>query len=266
MATAGADPLSSSRDPLPVRQVTPASIGTWLRKGFADMRATPLASLAHGLMVAVGGWLAILLVQRYAWLGPGAISGFVIVGPILCTGLYELSRLTARGERPGLANVIDAWRRESRPLLRMGLLLFALGTAWVAVSTLLFWTFLKAPPRSAIEFLRYAAVEQGNVLFTAWIVAGALGCAVVFALSAVAPPLLLGRRVGFRRALMTSVRAVGDNPVTMALWAALIMAAIALSFATAMLGFVVTVPLIGHATWHAYKDLVVTDGVPLRYE
>lgn len=148
----------------------------------------------------------------------------------------------------------------------MGLLLLVLGTAWVALSALLFWVFLKAPLRTPMEFLRYAAVEQGNLLFTMWIVAGALGGGVVFALSAVAPPLLLGRRIGFRRALLTSVRAVGDNPFTMALWAAFIMGAIAFSFATAMLGFIVTVPLIGHATWHAYKDLVVTDGVPLRYE
>ncbi len=253
-------------DPLPVRQVTPASIGPWLAAGFADLAATPLASLAQGLIVAAGGWIVVLLAQRWWWLGPGAISGFVLVAPILCTGLYELSRLTARGERPGLANVLNAWRRESRPLLRMGVLLLVLGTAWVAVTALLFWVFLKAPLRTPLEFLRYAAVEQGNVLFTMWIVVGALGGGVVFALSAVAPPLLLGRRIGLRRALLTSVRAVGDNPITMALWAALIMVAIALSFATAMLGFIVTVPLIGHATWHAYKELVVTDGVPLRYE
>ena len=85
-------------------------------------------------------------------------------------------------------------------------------------------------------------------------------------MAAVSPPLLLGRMVGLRQALLTSVRAVGENPVTMALWASLILVAILLSFATAMLGFLIAVPLIGHATWHAYKDLVVTDGVPLRYE
>lgn len=253
-------------EPLPVRQVTPASIGRWLEAGVADMRATPLASLAQGLAVALGGWLVILLARQYWWLGPGAVSGFVLVGPILCTGLYELSRLTARGERPGLANVIDAWRRESRPLLRMGVLLLVLATLWVAVSAVLFDLFLVAPLRTPLEFLHYAAVEQGNLLFTMWIVAGALGSGLVFALGAVSPPLLLGRRVGLRRALLTSVRAVGDNPITMFLWAFFILAAIAFSFATGMLGFIVTVPLIGHATWHAYRELVVTDGVPLRHE
>jgi len=259
-------PSPDAREPLPVRQVTPASVVRWLAAGMADMRATPVASLAQGLVVAFGGWLVILLAREYWWLGPGAVSGFVLVGPVLCTGLYELSRLTARGERPGLRNVLDAWRRESRPLLRMGLLLLVLGTLWVAVSAVLFRLFLVAPLRTPLEFLHYAAVEQSNLLFTMWIVAGALGGGLVFALCAVSPPLLLGRRVGFRRALLTSVRAVGDNPFTMGLWAVFIMAAIAISFATGMLGFIVTVPLIGHATWHAYKELVVTDGVPLRYE
>ena len=266
MAPIAPNPGHPDREPLPVREVTPASIAGWLRAGLVDLRATPAASLAQGLVVAVGGWIVVLLAQRYWWLGPGAVSGFVLVAPILCTGLYELSRLTARGERPGIANVVDAWRRESRPLLRMGLLLLVLGTAWVAVSALLFRLFLAAPLRTPLEFIHYAAVEQGNVLFTMWIVVGALGGGLVFALCAVAPPLMLGRKVGLRRALLTSVRAVGDNPITMFLWAMVIMASIAFSFATAMLGFIVTVPLIGHATWHAYKELVVTDGVPLRYE
>jgi uncharacterized membrane protein len=66
--------------------------------------------------------------------------------------------------------------------------------------------------------------------------------------------------------LLTSARAVGDNPVTMGLWAAVVLTLVALSLATAMLGFIFAVPVLGHATWHAYKDLVVTDGVPLRYE
>jgi uncharacterized membrane protein len=200
------------------------------------------------------------------WILPGAVSGFVLVGPILCTGLYELSRLQARGERPGLADVINAWRRESRPLVRVGVLLFVLATLWVLVSALLFKLFVRVPITTPVEFLRYAAMEQGNLLFTLWLLLGGLGVAVVFALTAVSPPLLLGRMVGLRQALLTSVRAVGDNPVTMGLWAAVVMTLVALSLATVMVGFILAVPVLGHATWHAYKDLVVTDGVPLRYE
>jgi len=255
-----------SRDPLPVRQVPPHRVWQWLALGLADMGSMPIASLAQGLAVTLGGWIVIAIAQRYWWVAPGAISGFVLVGPILCTGLYELSRLKARGEQPGLAAVVQAWRRESRPLVRLGVLLLGLGSLWVLVSALLFWLFVPMPIRSPMAFLRYAVIDQGDLLFTLWVILGGLGAAVVFALVAVSPPLLLGRKVGLRRALLTSVRAVGENPLTMGLWAGLILFAIVLSFATLMLGFIVAVPLVGHATWHAYKDLVATDGVPLRYE
>jgi len=258
--------LAADRVPLPVRHVPPRQVWHWLALGWADLRAAPVASLAQGLAVTVGGWLVIGIAQQYWWLAPGAISGFLLVGPILCTGLYELSRLRARGERPGLTDVVNAWRRDSRPLVRLGLLLLGLGSLWVLFSALLFWLFVSTPIRSPVEFLRYAAIEQGNLLFALWAVVGGMGAALVFALAAVSPPLMLGRMVGFRQALLTSARAVGENPLTMALWASLILAAIVLSFATAMLGFIVAVPLIGHATWHAYKEIVVTDGVPLRHE
>jgi uncharacterized membrane protein len=88
---------------------------------------------------------------------------------------------------------------------------------------------------------------------------------VVFALTAVSPPLLLGRRVTLRRALLTSVRAVGENPAPMFVWALVILVATAGSILTGMLGFLVTVPVLGHASWHAYRDLVDAEGAPLRH-
>lgn len=257
---------AAEREPLPVRRVPPARLLLWLRLGWADLWRAPAASLLHGAAVAVGGWLTIVLAREIWWLAPGAFSGFVLVGPILCTGLYELSRLHARGVPAGVPQVVQAWARESRPLVRLGLLLLALGSLWVAASALLFTLFVEQPLRTPQQFLRYALVDQGDELFTLWTIVGGLGAAVVFALTAVSPPLLLGRMVGFRRALLTSARAVGENPLTMGLWAGVILLSIVLSLATAMLGFVLAVPLIGHATWHAYKDLVVTDGVPLRFE
>jgi uncharacterized membrane protein len=253
-------------EPLPVRRVAPASVLRWLAAGARDLARVPGASLLQGALVAAGGWGVILLAQFYWWLAPGAFSAFAIVGPILCTGLYELSRLLGRGQQPGLADVVNAWRRDSAPLVRLGVLLAAVAVAWVLISAALFAAFVKTPLATPMQFLRYAAVDQGNLLFTLWLTLGGLTAAVVFAITVVSPPLLLGRRVGLRRALLTSVRAVGENPVALALWAGFILLAIVVSLATAMLGFVVAVPLIGHATWHAYKELVVTDGVPLRYE
>lgn len=255
----------SSDAPLPVRHVAPSRPLTWLALGWRDFLRSPLAGLAHGAFVALGGWVVLGVSLRYGWVAPGAFSGFVILGPILVTGLYEISRLLARGEQPGLREAVIAWQRGTRPLVQLGVLLAVLGTLWVAASALLFTLFAQSPLRGPIEFVRYAVVEQGDLLFTLWAILGGLGVAIVFALTAVSPPLLLGRRVGFRQALLTSARAVGENPVAMLLWALVILIATSLSLATAMLGFLVAVPVLGHASWHAYRDLVDADGVPLRY-
>lgn len=255
---------TSSHQPLRIRRIPFYRPLTWLKAGYFDLLAAPGPSLLHGLLIAFGG-LAILTLTLRAWLlMPGALSGFLLVGPILATGLYELSRRHAAGERPRLGHALAAWRRGTRPLVVLGLLLFCAGTAWVAVSALLFWLFVSVRLGSPLEFLRYAAADQGALLFWLWVIAGGLGAAMVFALTVVSAPLLLDRAIDMRRALLTSVRAVGDNPLPMALWAALIMALSMLSMVTMMIGFVFTVPVIGHATWHAYRDLVDADAIPPR--
>jgi uncharacterized membrane protein len=236
----------------------------WLTCGYRDLLAAPAPSLLHGVLIAMGGLIVLTLALRMWPLMPGALSGFLLIGPIVATGLYELSRRHARGERPRFAHVIAAWRRGTRPLVALGLLLFGAATAWVLVSALLFALFLRTPIASPLDLLRYAVVGQGTMLFWLWLLAGALGAALVFALTAVSAPLLLDRQVGLRTALLASVRAVGDNPLPMALWGALIMVATLLSMATLMMGFVFAVPLIGHATWHAYRDLLDTSALPER--
>ena len=249
-----------------VRRIGIARPWRWLALGWQDMRAAPLASLAHGILAAIGG-LVIVWLGSQAWLLlPGALSGFVLVAPILATGLYELSRRRAAGETPTIHHVFAAWRRGTRPLVGLGLLLFACGSAWVAVSALLFEAFVDLSMNSLRDFMYYALAQQGVTLFWLWMLAGALGAALVFALTAVSVPLLLDRRIGLRPALMASARAVGDNPFPMVLWAAFIMLATMLSMATLMAGFVISVPLLGHATWHAYRDLLDAQAWPARIE
>jgi len=250
--------------PLPVRHVPAARPLTWLALGWRDFARAPLAGLVHGAFVAFGGWVVLFVSIRYGWVAPGAFSGFVIVGPILVTGLYEISRLQARGAPAGLGDAVAAWKRGTRQLVQLGVVLAVLGTLWVAASALLFTLFAREPLHGPMEFLRYAAVGQGNLLFTLWAILGGLGVAIVFALTAISPPLLLGRRVGLRQALLTSARAVGENPGAMTLWAIVILVATSLSLASGMLGFLVSVPVLGHASWHAYRELVDVEGVPLR--
>ena len=255
---------SSSEAQPAVRAIPLTRPFIWLRQGWNDLHACFGPSLLHGLIIALGGLAVVTMALHAVLLIPGALSGFLLIGPIVCTGLYELSRRRAAGERPQLGHVFAAWRRGTRPLVALGLLLFAAATAWVLVSALLFKLFVAVPLDSPLRFLRYAVAGQGGWLFFLWLLAGGLGAALVFALTVVSAPLLLDRRVSLRTALLASVRAVGDNPAPMALWAALIMVVTAASMATLMVGFVFAVPVIGHATWHAYRDVLDVDRLPLR--
>lgn len=261
---AGVPASPASGEPLPVRVVALMRPFAWLRLGWRDFLRVPGPSIVHGLLVAVGG-LAILFVALHAWpILPGAFSGFVLIGPILATGIYELSRRLGKGEAPRLADAVAAWRRGTRPLVWLGVLLGIAATLWVAVSVVLVRHFVPQPVGGLHDFLRHFVVGSRWWGFPLWVFVGALGAAIVFAATAVSVPLLLDRRIDLRRAVLTSVRAVGENPAAMALWAALIMALIALSMATLMLGFVLAVPVVGHATWHAYRELVDADALPER--
>lgn len=256
--------MNGARD-IPASRAVPATRPLhWLVLGWRDFLACGFPSFLHGLIVTFGGLMILALTMLFWPLMPGAISGFVLVGPILATGLYELSRQRAAQRPTDITDVLVAWRRGTRPLVWLGLLLLAGATAWVFVSAILFGRFVHVRIDGPLAFLRYVAVSQGDAMFALWLVLGGLGSAVVFALTAVAPPLLLERDIDLRSALLASVRAVGDNPVAMGLWAAIIMTATALSLATGLLGFLFAIPVIGHATWYAYRDLVDADDWPLR--
>lgn len=248
----------------PVRAVPFARPFRWLALGWRDFRRAFAPSVLHGLLVAGGGWAILALATVFWPLLPGALSGFVLVGPILATGLYELSRRMALGERPTLAHALAAWRRGTRPLVWLGLILMVAGTLWVLVSVVLVALFVKAPITGLADFVRYVVLSEGSNLFPVWVALGGIGAALVFAVTVVSAPLLLDRDVDLLSAIATSVRAVSESPHAMALWAILIVIAIALSVATLMIGFVVAVPVIGHASWHAYRDVVDADGLPAR--
>jgi uncharacterized membrane protein len=248
----------------PVRAVGLFRPFRWFALGWRDFVRAFAPSVLHGVMVAAAGWMILGLAVRFWPLVPGAVSGFVLVGPILATGLYELSRRIALGERPALGQVIAAWRRGTRPLVWLGLILMVAGTLWVLVSVVLIALFVKAPITGLASFVRYVVLSEGSNLFPAWVALGGIGAALVFAVTVVSAPLLLDRDVDLLSAIVTSVRAVSESPHAMALWAILIVVATGISVATLMLGFIVLVPVIGHATWHAYRDVVDAAALPPR--
>ena len=117
------DPFAPAVDAAPVRRVPLARPFHWLRLGWRDYTRTLVAGSLHGLLVFAGAWVILAITLRYWYLLPGAFSGFLLVGPMLATGLYELSRRLERGERPRMADALSAWRRGTRPLVWLGLIL-----------------------------------------------------------------------------------------------------------------------------------------------
>lgn len=247
----------------PIRRVAPGQVVRWLKLGWQDLRVAGWPSLLHGLIVFAASVAIIQITLLYWPILPGAVSGFVLVGPILATGLYALSRSLERQRKPRLGDAISAWRHSSHCLIRFGLLLILAGAAWVAVGVLLFGFFVDTEIRQPWDFLEYVVV-QNDVHFLLWTILGGMGTALIFGMTVVSVPLLLDRQVDTKTAVLTSIRAVGENPVAMACWAVFLLVATALSILTLMLGFVVLYPLMGHASWHVYRDVVDASDLPTR--
>jgi len=235
----------------------------WLRLGWRDFRRAGWPSLMHGVIVVIMSLVIVEIALLFWPLLPGAVSGFLVVGPIIATGLYALSRQQEQGQPSSMQHVLYAWRCASRCLLRFGLLLVVVATAWVLLSVMLFHFFVDAEINGPMDFLRYV-FQQDDGIFMLWTVLAGLVAAVTFAVTVVSVPLLVERDVNTPTALRTSVRAVAENPVTMAMWALFILVATAFSVATFMAGFIVIYPVLGHASWYAYRDIVDAKQLALR--
>lgn len=231
----------------------------WLARGWTDLWRVPLASLSQGLVMAAFGALLFLLARDRFWLLAGAFSGFLMVAPVAATGFYALSRELERGGRPTLATALGAWRPRDGRLIVFGILLAFAGTGWVMCSAALVTGFAPEPVHSPRDFLVQVVLSDHSPLFELWLALGAVLAAPVFASSVVAIPALLDQpeqRLGVLGAVLTSWRVVLEHPAPIALWAALLMALTLVGMASALVGLVVIAPWLGHASWHAYRDLV----------
>jgi len=255
MTTMGRD-LDASRQFAVAEQAPPLAPLRWLALGWRDLVRCPVPGLVHGIAVVAFGALLLLVARHRFWLLAGAFSGFLLVAPVVATGLYAVSRALERGERPGLATAFAVWRPRDGRLVLFGLLLALAGTGWVLTSAALVTRFAPAAVGSPLDFLRVVVLAETGWLFEGWLVLGAVLAAPVFASSVVAIPLLLDTGESVGTAVLTSWRVVLAQPGTMALWAALILVLTLAGMAAALLGLVVVVPWLAHASWHAWRDLV----------
>ncbi len=234
----------------------------WLAAGWRDLWTSPGISLGYGALATVAGFILTLGLSAASLesLMPVLAGGFLLIGPLLAVGLYEKSRVLTQGGKPDLAGTISA---AASSAFRLGLLsafLLFLYLVWMRVAFMLLALFLGTqglpPAREFMPTLLFT--PQGLGLLIVGTATGALLAALGFAATAISIPLLMDRRIDALTAMAKSFEAVVENPKPMALWAGLIAGFVAMGMATLGLGLIVAFPLLGHATWHAYRDLVGT--------
>lgn len=249
--------LPTNLDRFELREVTWQQPFDWLRRGLDDLMRCPGPGLVHGAAMAAFGLLLGWAARDLFWVLAGAFSGFLIVAPIVATGLYAVSRGLERGEQPRIGYCWRIWRTRDPRLVHFGVLLAFAGTGWVVTSASLVTAFAGAPVPTPLDFLRVVVLNEASWLFEIWLVLGALLAAPMFASSVIAIPLLLDRKASVLEAVLVSWRAVLASPGPLALWAALIMALTMAGMLPLLLGLIPIVPVLAHASWHAYRDIVV---------
>lgn len=239
-----------------LRTVTTRAPLQWLYRGWMDLTDNLAVSLSYGLALSVLGYLILAYLAGQPYLVTAAVSGFFLVGPIAAAGLYEVSRCHAKGQRTGLTASLRGLGNHASGLFYFGLFLALVLLAWERISAVLFALFYHGDIASVEQLFDtlMSAAYLGFML--TYLVVGGMLAALVFTLSVVSIPLLMERDTDIITAMMTSFRAVVNNPGAMVLWAGLILVLVGIGFATMMLAMVVALPLLGHASWHAYKDLV----------
>lgn len=250
----------SDRTAARIRMVATDRPWVWLTAGWRDMVAARPIALAYGGAVCLAGWVVSLLLFEAGtlWAILPATSGFFLVGPLVAAGLYEASRLREQGRAPTLADLLAPFRRNGGQIAFIGVVLLVLHLFWVRTAGLIFVLFFGATSIPSLEQLPYAMLKSGQLL-PFLVIGTGFGCllaAASFAVSAVSIPMLVDREISALEAITVSIQAVLENWRPMLLWAGLIVLFTGLALAPFYLGLVLVFPLVGHATWHAYRDVV----------
>jgi uncharacterized membrane protein len=220
----------------------------------------PLLGLMFGGLYVAGGVLIVLSLTAFGmvYLAYPIAAGFSLIGPFVAIGLYEMSRRREAGQPVTLAAIWSAVRSRSE-LGWMAFVTLFIFLVWMYQVRLLIALILgiNASFSSIQQFITVVLTTSEGLLFLA--VGNAIGAAlslILFSLTVVSFPLLLDRDVDFVTAMVTSVRAVVTSPVPMIGWAAVIVVVLMVSSVPYFLGLLVTLPVLGHATWHLYRRIV----------
>ena len=247
-----------------IRTIQLSDLRDALSRGWEDFKAVP----SHAIILCVIYPVLGLVIARVA-MGYSVIpllfplaAGFALIGPFAALGLYELSRRRELGDRPSAWDALDVLRSPSfGAMLGLGTLLLALFVTWVATAqTIYVSVFGYGGAAGFDEFARRVlTTPQGWWLIGVGCSVGFLFALVALCVAVVSFPLMLDRHAGALEAMVTSLRVVGHNPLTMAVWGLIVAALLAIGSLPLFLGLAVVIPVLGHATWHLYRAAVAID-------
>jgi uncharacterized membrane protein len=239
-----------------VRRVAMHQPVQWLERGWDDLRQIGWAGLAHGALIAILGGVLLMLGSTHLYLTAAAVTGYLLVGPIMTTGLCELARRREARESLGFDESLQALTRNPEGLMHFGGVLALIALMWFVLSAILLESALSASVPSLAVALWGGSATLSLSQLLGYVGCGALLATIVFAVSVVAVPLIIDRHARAADAIRASLRVTFSNLPAMLVWAALIVAVTAIGFLTLLVGMVIVAPLLGYATWHAYRDLI----------
>jgi uncharacterized membrane protein len=249
-----------SRLPTPNRWAR--SLGTdapfnWLTLGWQDFKTRPEMSVAYGLIIFLisVGFVAGLVALGYDYILFPTFAGFMVVGPILAVGLYEKSRRLETGAPLHWRNLFFVKPRSGGQVLFTGVLLSLLMMVWMRAAVIIYVLFFGLLPFPGLDHIApmLFTSKTGLAMLAVGTVVGGLFAAFSFAISAFSIPMLLNEDVDALTAMGSSMALVWNNLRVLLIWAATVLVLFLLSLVTGMLGLIVIYPLLGHATWHAYR-------------
>jgi uncharacterized membrane protein len=229
----------------------------WLRNGWLDMRKHWGASLGYGALIVALGWTLLIFCGTHPYFVAAAITGFLLVGPLMSAGLCEMSRRYSLGQTASFDDSLDGFGRNAPALFEFGVILAICAAVWFGVSALLLGTVFHIPAPDIRETLYRGFLDATNrSQVAAYIIVGGLLATAVFTVSVVSIPLMIDRHASAGQAMRASVNAVLHNIPAMILWSALILVLTIIGYAPLLAGLLIIAPLLGHATWHAYKGMI----------
>jgi uncharacterized membrane protein len=235
--------------------VGPAAPWRWLRLGWRDFARAPGIGLFYGACFTAMGWMLLWLFQHAPAYTLALSAGFLLMGPFLCLGLYDVSRRLERGDKPGLVPSLTAWRDRTGTMAIFGAVLLILEMLWGRASLIVFALSFDGMPDFKGSLL--ALLDPENLPFIiAYLAVGGLFAGIIFAISVVAMPMILDRHTDAITAGLTSVRLCLTQPGLMIVWGAVITVLVVLAMTPWFLGLLVVAPVLGHASWHAYRATV----------